>query len=172
MIAGISPRRQNHGTGVGVGLPEGTGVGTGETDPAGVGLAVGAGVAVGVCEGIGDAVGTVLPVGVGATADGRSQTARPGFIWLPLSNEAIEGVERAGIEEPPVRYAVVPVGETYTTFEFLSFALAANCAADLRVAAQLVKNFSMRKTIVLRASSVANAVPQVARSLLAPARSR
>ena len=102
---------------MGVGLLAGLPVGAGETDPAGVGLAVGVGAWIGlsVGEGVGVMEGVVdgtEPVGVGKIAEGRSQTARPGFIWLELSRTAMVGTDKEGIDEPPARYAVVPVGDT------------------------------------------------------------
>ena len=107
---------------VGVGLVAGLAVGAGEPESVGVGEGVG----VGPSEpfGVGEEVAEVVAVGVGRMDVGRSQTARPGLIWLELSSKAIEGAAKDGIVDPPTRYAVVPVGETYTTLAFSSFALA------------------------------------------------
>jgi len=96
---------------------------------------VGAGVtvAVGVCSGVSVGVGVPVDVGVGdplagvAVGDGSgvgmSQTAKPGLIWFPRSRTSNVGGESEGMLRPPTRYAVVPVGETYTALEFFSLAL-------------------------------------------------
>ena len=109
---------------VGVGLVAGLAVGAGETESVGVGEEDDVGVGASEPFGVGEEVAEVVAVGVGRMDVGRSQTARPGLIWLELSSKAIEGAAKDGIVDPPTRYAVVPVGETYTTLAFSSFALA------------------------------------------------
>ncbi|HTK38674.1 MAG TPA: hypothetical protein VL325_09295 [Pyrinomonadaceae bacterium] len=131
----VCPRAQA-GKGVGLGVAVGEtlgdtdGDGDGDGDTVGVGSAVGepTGDVDGLGEGVG--VGVAVPTGVptGVGVGGVPViTDNSGLMPLLLLLQVFEtsGALKLGIDSPPPIIDTVPVGDTYTTFEFEPLAFAA-----------------------------------------------
>lgn len=103
VLAGRSPDAHVGGVGEGVGEMLGDGIGVGVGRVSGVGVGVG--------------------VGFGVVETSASQTDNIGLTEKSLATAVTDGFVKVGMESPPCIIATVPVGETYTMFEFAELAV-------------------------------------------------
>lgn len=88
-------------------------------DGEGVGEILGLGIGVGV----GNVKGVGVGVGFGVDEVSASHTDNIGLTEKSLATAVTAGLVNVGMVSPPCIIATVPVGETYTIFEFAEFAV-------------------------------------------------
>ena len=93
------------------------------THVGGVGDGVGEILGDGIGVGVGRANGVGVGVGLGVDDVSRSHTDNMGLTEELLATEVTDGFVKVGTESPPCIIATVPVGETYTMFEFAELAV-------------------------------------------------